>query len=86
MANLRVASIAVCTMECNGRWGGDLTVRFGQVTPTYLSGISFGGVAGLVIDAWADGSLELVLSPEILDEYRREDPSFVDAVPSEQPR
>ena len=40
-------------------------------TNVLMSGIFFGGVPGRVIDAWMDGSLELVLSPEILDEYRR---------------
>ena len=36
-----------------------------------MSGIFFGGVPGRVIDAWAAGRVEMVLSPEILDEYRR---------------
>jgi len=40
-------------------------------TNVLMSGIFFGGVPGRVLDAWAAGRLELVLSPEILDEYRR---------------
>lgn len=40
-------------------------------TNVLMSGIFFGGVPGRVIAAWADGLVELVLSPEILDEYRR---------------
>ena len=40
-------------------------------TNVLMSGIFFGGVPGRVIEGWMDGSLELVLSPEILDEYRR---------------
>ena len=40
-------------------------------TNVLMSGIFFGGVPGRVIDAWAQGLVELVLSPEILDEYRR---------------
>lgn len=40
-------------------------------TNVLMSGIFFGGVPGRVIEAWADGLVELVLSPEILDEYRR---------------
>ena len=36
-----------------------------------MSGIFFGGVPGRLLDAWAAGRLELVLSPVILDEYRR---------------
>lgn len=40
-------------------------------TNVLMSGIFFGGVPGRVLDAWAEGLIELVLSPEILDEYRR---------------
>jgi putative PIN family toxin of toxin-antitoxin system len=40
-------------------------------TNVLVSGIFFGGVPGRVVDAWVAGQLELVLSPEILDEYRR---------------
>lgn len=40
-------------------------------TNVLLSGIFFGGVPGQILDAYAEGRLELVLSPEILAEYRR---------------
>ena len=40
-------------------------------TNVVMSGIFFGGVLGRVLDAWAGGRLELVLSPAILDQYRR---------------
>ena len=40
-------------------------------TNVLVSGIFFGGLPGRVLDAWADGRLELVFSPAILDEYLR---------------
>jgi putative PIN family toxin of toxin-antitoxin system len=40
-------------------------------TNVLMSGIFFGGVPGRLLDAWAAGRLELVLSPAILAEYRR---------------
>ena len=40
-------------------------------TNVVLSGVFFGGVPGRILDAWAEGRLELVLSPDILQEYRR---------------
>jgi putative PIN family toxin of toxin-antitoxin system len=40
-------------------------------TNVLMSGIFFAGVPGRILDAWAGGRLELVLSPEILEEYRR---------------
>lgn len=40
-------------------------------TNVLMSGIFFGGVPGRIVEAWATGRLEIVLSPEILDEYRR---------------
>lgn len=40
-------------------------------TNVLMSGIFFAGVPGRVIDAWVEGRVEMVLSPEILDEYRR---------------
>ena len=36
-----------------------------------MSGIFFGGTPGQIIEAWKDGRLAFVLSPSILDEYRR---------------
>jgi putative PIN family toxin of toxin-antitoxin system len=40
-------------------------------TNVLVSGLFFGGVPGRVVDAWVVGHVELVLSPAILDEYRR---------------
>ena len=40
-------------------------------TNVLMSGIFFGGVPGRILGAWAEGRLELVLSPDILAEYRR---------------
>ena len=36
-----------------------------------MSGIFFGGVPGRILDAWRRGRVSLVVSPAILDEYRR---------------
>lgn len=38
-------------------------------TNVLVSGIFFGGVPRAVLDAWADGRFELILSPSIIDEY-----------------
>lgn len=40
-------------------------------TNVLVSAIFFGGVPGRVLDAWVQGLMEMVLSPAILDEYRR---------------
>lgn len=40
-------------------------------TNVLMSGVLFGGVPGRIIDAWVDGQVEMVLSLDILDEYRR---------------
>jgi len=40
-------------------------------TNVLVSGIFFGGVPGRILGAWAAGDIELVVSLEILDEYRR---------------
>jgi putative PIN family toxin of toxin-antitoxin system len=40
-------------------------------TNVLMSGIFFGGGPGRLLDAWTVGRFELVLSPAILDEYRR---------------
>lgn len=40
-------------------------------TNVLMSGIFFGGIPGRILSAWASAHLELVLSPEILEEYRR---------------
>jgi len=40
-------------------------------TNVLMSAIFFGGIPGQVLKAWAGRGYTLVLSPEILDEYRR---------------
>lgn len=40
-------------------------------TNVLVSGIFFGGIPGAILDAWADGRFELLLSPSIFDEYSR---------------
>ncbi len=40
-------------------------------TNVLVSGVFFGGYPSRVLEAWRDGRLELVVSPEILEEYRR---------------
>lgn len=40
-------------------------------TNVLMSGIFFGGVPGRLLDAWAEGRFRLVVSPRILEEYRR---------------
>ncbi len=40
-------------------------------TNVLMSGIFFGGVPGRILGAWVDGKLDLALSPDILEEYRR---------------
>lgn len=40
-------------------------------TNVLVSGLLFGGVPGRILSAWSAGRVTLVLSPPILDEYRR---------------
>jgi len=40
-------------------------------TNVFVSGVFFGGPPYLILKAWQDAKIELVLSPVILDEYRR---------------
>jgi putative PIN family toxin of toxin-antitoxin system len=40
-------------------------------TNVVISGVFFGGVPGRILSAWTAGRLVLVLSPAILEEYRR---------------
>ena len=40
-------------------------------TNVLVSGVFFGGLPAKVLEAWRDGRYDLVVSPEILDEYRR---------------
>jgi putative PIN family toxin of toxin-antitoxin system len=46
-------------------------VRVVLDTNVVVSGIFFGGVPGQILSAWVAGELLLMLSPGILDEYRR---------------
>jgi uncharacterized protein len=39
-------------------------------TNVILSAIFFGGIPGRILNAYRDGEITLVLSPEILEEYR----------------
>ena len=40
-------------------------------TNVFVSAVFFGGLPGEVLSAWRDGAVEIVLSAEIADEYRR---------------
>jgi putative PIN family toxin of toxin-antitoxin system len=40
-------------------------------TNVLVSGVFFGGLPAKVLEAWRDGMYDLVVSPAILDEYRR---------------
>jgi len=40
-------------------------------TNVFISGVFFGGPPNRILQGWRDGRVKLVLSPEILDEYRR---------------
>jgi putative PIN family toxin of toxin-antitoxin system len=40
-------------------------------TNVFVSGIYFGGVPGIILDAWRDGRVDLAVSLEILSEYER---------------
>ena len=40
-------------------------------TNVFVSGVFFSGPSYQILDAWRHGKVELVVSPEILDEYYR---------------
>lgn len=40
-------------------------------TNVFISGIFFSGPPYTILEAWRDGSIQLVISPEIFQEYRR---------------
>lgn len=40
-------------------------------TNVLVSGIFFSGAPSKILEAWDEGAFELVISPEILEEYRR---------------
>ena len=39
-------------------------------TNVLVSGAFFGGIPGRILQAWRDGKVQIVVSPQILDEYR----------------
>ncbi len=51
-------------------------------TNVFVSGIFFSGPPYQILKAWRDGKLHLVLSPEILDEYRRVGESLAEQFPA----
>lgn len=40
-------------------------------TNVFVSGVFFSGPPFMILDAWRHGRVSLIISPEILDEYRR---------------
>ena len=40
-------------------------------TKPVISGVFFGGMPSRVLEAWRDGRFDLVVSPDVLEEYRR---------------
>jgi predicted nucleic acid-binding protein len=40
-------------------------------TNVLISGIFFSGLPYDILTSWRDGKMELIISPEILEEYRR---------------
>ena len=50
-------------------------------TNVLVSGIFFSGPPFQILQAWRDGNVQLVLSPEILEEYRRVSQSLKERFP-----
>jgi len=46
-------------------------VRVVLDTNVVVSGVFFGGVPGRILSAWTAGQITMVMSPAILEEYRR---------------
>jgi putative PIN family toxin of toxin-antitoxin system len=46
-------------------------VRVVLDTNVLISGVFFGGPPGSVLELWREGAIQIVLSPEIFDEYSR---------------
>jgi putative PIN family toxin of toxin-antitoxin system len=40
-------------------------------TNVFVSGVFFGGLPGRTLESWRDGKLEIVVSPQIIEEYVR---------------
>ena len=51
-------------------------------TNVFISGVFFSGPPYQILKAWSDGKLDLALSPEILDEYRRVGESLAKQFPA----
>lgn len=51
-------------------------------TNVFVSGIFFSGPPHRVLEAWRNGKLKLVISPEILDEYRRVGAALAEQFPN----
>ncbi len=54
-------------------------------TNVFVSGIFFSGPPHTILDAWRQGKLTLVVSPAILDEYRRVAHELADQFPGVDP-
>lgn len=54
-------------------------------TNVFVSGIFFVGAPHAILDAWRHGRLSLVVSPPILDEYRRVTHELADQFPGVDP-
>ena len=51
-------------------------------TNVLISGVFFGGVPSRILEAWRDEKFELVVSPGIVEEYRRVGEKLADQFPN----
>ena len=51
-------------------------------TNVFISGVFFSGPPHLILNAWRDGVIKLVISQDILSEYRRVGEAFSEEFPS----
>jgi putative PIN family toxin of toxin-antitoxin system len=51
-------------------------------TNVFISGVFFSGPPYQILSAWRDGKIQLIISQEILSEYRRVGEVFADKFPS----
>jgi len=51
-------------------------------TNVFMSGVFFSGPPHLILNAWRDGVIRLVISQDILNGYRRVGEAFSDDFPS----
>jgi len=51
-------------------------------TNVFVSGVFFSGPPYRILEAWRDGKIQLVMSREILDEYRRVGESLAEQFPN----